>query len=306
MSEKAENPELKHAFVERKHFLSAVRDAVEKKQGFAVGRNRDGRHWMGYQLALQNGADGLQRQAFETALKFHCLKQNGIYPVTLDFILRFNQDYVESLNKLDFYALRGVGNEAAMLNAYQISARLIDFGDLEPDRSPRASDPDNCYLYSFARKRVLLVSPIANLLAGRANKQVFEGVWEKIGKPWFAPKAVVPVEIPFAMARATRVRHPTVFDLCEWIMDQVERKDFDIALIGASGLGIPLAARIRDMGKVAISIGSDLQILFGVKGRRWEERASWRKRYFNEYWINVPPEYCFPEMGDMGDGGAYW
>ncbi len=261
---------------------------------------------MGYQRALNSGAGGLPLRAFETALKFHCLKQNGIYPTTTEFIIRFNQDYVSSLEKLDFYALKGVGNEAAMMRAYKISARLIECDDLHPDRSPQASDSTNCYLSSFTGKRVLLLSPIADLLKERANRKTFEGVWGNIGKAWFFPSEVIPVEIPFAMSPETRLAYPTVLDLCDTIMESVEKESFDVALIGASGLGIPLAARIKGLGKVAISIGSDLQILFGVRGKRWRERVSWQQRYFNDFWIDVPSRYFFPGKDEMVEGGAYW
>ncbi|MDB4589668.1 hypothetical protein OAE15_00985 [Verrucomicrobiales bacterium] len=261
---------------------------------------------MRYQLALKAGVSGLRLNALETALKYHCLVQNRIYPITTEFILKFNEDYAESLRELDFYALKGIGTEASTLRAYQIQSQLISFDDLYPDRSPKADDERNCYLHSFAGKRVLLVSPIADLLAERANQPTFEGVWNKIGKSWFFPSDVIPVEIPYAMANTTRQTYSTVLDLCDHIMENVSRESFDIAIIGASGLGIPLAARIKRLGKVAISIGSDLQVLFGVRGKRWRERDSWRHRYFNDFWIDVPPKYFIPEKDVMVEGGAYW
>jgi hypothetical protein len=295
----------RHALVARPDFLAAIRSAVRERIPFAVGRNRDARHWMAYPLALQAGETGLRLKAFETALKFHCLKQNGIFPTETDFILHFNDAFVRDLRQLDFYGLKAVGTEAAMLAAYRIPAQLVDWQQLHPDRS-LVSRPDNCYLPSFAGQRLLLVSPIANLLAERANQSTFEAVWAKIGKTWFHPAQVTPLEIPFAMALATRQRFPTVLDLLDDTMARIAAERFDVALVGASGLGIPIAARIKSMGKVAISIGSDLQILFGVRGRRWRERESWRQRFFTDAWIDVPPAYCFPEKDEMVEGGAYW
>lgn len=291
---------------ERQVFLDAVRLAVEQGSPFAAGRNRDGRHWMGYQRALETGTSELRLKALETALKFHCLNQNGIYPTNKDFILKFNQDYVAALNELDFYALKGVGTEAAMLRSYKFPGQLIDCEDLHPDRSPQAFNPQNCYLDSLKNKRVLIVSPIAQLLANRAEQTIFEGVWEKIQKPWFFPAEIIPIEIPFAMSKVTRDKFPTVLDLCDSIEQAIEKENFDVALIGASGLGIPLASRIKRLGKIALSIGSDLQILFGVRGKRWRERQSWHTRYFNDYWIDTPSEYFIPEKDVMVEGGAYW
>ncbi len=291
---------------ERQVFLDAVRFAVEQGSPFAVGRNRDGRHWMGYQRALEAGTNGLHLKAYETALKFHCLHQNGIYPTTKEFILNFNQRYVASLNELDFYALKGVGTESAMLRSYQFPGHLIDCEDLHPDRSSQASDPNNCYLHSFKQKRILLISPIAEIIAKRAERSIFEGVWSKIQKKWFFPSEVIPLEIPFAMSQATRDIFPTVLDLCDSIEKSIQNEIFDVALIGASGLGILLAAHVKRLGKIALSIGSDLQVLFGVRGKRWRDRQSWHDRYFNDFWIDTPPEYFIPEKDVMVEGGAYW
>ena len=54
------------------------------------------------------------------------------------------------------------------------------------------------------------------------------------------------------------------------MVKEIEKKDFDIALIGAGAYGMPLAYKIKKMGKKAIHIGGSLQCLFGIKGSRWE------------------------------------
>ena len=76
-------------------------------------------------------------------------------------------------------------------------------------------------------------------------------------------------------------------------------------MIAAAGLSIPLAAHIKELGKVGISLGGHLQALFGVLGKRWRLSPEWQQRYINDAWIDMPPEYC-PAETNVGDAGAYW
>jgi hypothetical protein len=52
--------------------------------------------------------------------------------------------------------------------------------------------------------------------------------------------------------------------------NDIKQLDFDIALIGCGGYGLPLCNYITSFGKSAIYVGGALQLLFGVNGRRWE------------------------------------
>ena len=58
----------------------------------------------------------------------------------------------------------------------------------------------------------------------------------------------------------------------------IEKLDFDIALLGCGGYGLPLCNFIKNkMKKSAIYIGGGLQLLFGVMGTRWENNEMWKK-----------------------------
>ena len=46
---------------------------------------------------------------------------------------------------------------------------------------------------------------------------------------------------------------------------------FDVAIIGCGAYGMPLAAMLKQAGKQAIHLGGATQLLFGIKGKRWEE-----------------------------------
>lgn len=81
--------------------------------------------------------------------------------------------------------------------------------------------------------------------------------------------------------------------------EEIEKINFDIALIGAGAYGFPLAAFVKEKGKVAIHMGGALQLLFGIKGFRWNELG-----IYNEYWIK-PSESEIPKGYKRIEGGCY-
>lgn len=60
--------------------------------------------------------------------------------------------------------------------------------------------------------------------------------------------------------------------------NDIEKLEFDIALLGCGGYGLPLCNFIKTkMNKSSIYIGGGLQLLFGVMGHRWINRDDWKK-----------------------------
>lgn len=59
----------------------------------------------------------------------------------------------------------------------------------------------------------------------------------------------------------------------------ISKMKFDIALLGCGGYGLPLCEFIRkDLNKGAIYIGGQLQLFFGITGRRWTSEKSFKER----------------------------
>ena len=86
--------------------------------------------------------------------------------------------------------------------------------------------------------------------------------------------------------------------------EEINSKDFDIALIAAGAYGLPLAAHVKSIGKQAIHIGGSLQILFGIKGNRWDSMPGINK-FYNEYWTRPSPDETPKEFSGV-EGSTYW
>lgn len=106
------------------------------------------------------------------------------------------------------------------------------------------------------------------------------------------------------IAYAKDKRFASWFDALDYMTEQVEHTSFDVAIIGCGAYGFPLAARIKRMGKVAIHLGGATQLLFGIKGGRWDTHPFISKLY-NESWIR-PLEEDRPANSGLIENGCYW
>ncbi|MCC5846418.1 MAG: hypothetical protein JJU05_19380 [Verrucomicrobia bacterium] len=104
-------------------------------------------------------------------------------------------------------------------------------------------------------------------------------------------------------------RHPNFpdwFAALEWMKEQMNRADFDVALIGCGAYGLSLATHAKSLGKTGIHIGGALQLLFGIKGSRWEGSTyQYDKRFYNSHWIR-PIESETPAKADSFKNKCYW
>lgn len=105
------------------------------------------------------------------------------------------------------------------------------------------------------------------------------------------------------------------FDALKWMEDEIDKEDYDVCLIGCGAYGFPLAAHVKRQGKKAVHLGGALQLLFGIRGKRWENPSygvrEWGIPYgsysslMNKYWVR-PGEGGRPKNANQVEGGCYW
>ncbi|MCR5487756.1 MAG: hypothetical protein K6F35_09550 [Lachnospiraceae bacterium] len=122
------------------------------------------------------------------------------------------------------------------------------------------------WIQALNGKKVLVISPFEKSII--AQHSVFEKVWKGYEKiPRFQLSTIKAVQ-------SVRGMHPEGLDSWEqslsYMFEQAMDKEFDVALIGAGAYSLPLGSMIKKVGKVAIHMGGDLQLLFGISGRRWD------------------------------------
>lgn len=78
------------------------------------------------------------------------------------------------------------------------------------------------------------------------------------------------------------------------------RVDFDVALVGAGAWSLPLLSNLKRMGKKGIHLGGEIQLVFGIKGRRWDHEG-----IYNEAWVRPDPSEI-PAGFMKKENGCYW
>ncbi len=151
-------------------------------------------------------------------------------------------------------------------------------------------------------KKVLVIHPFEETIIKQYEKR------EKLFKnpevlPEFDLLTYKPVQ---GIGRAkNKLKYKTWFEALAKMKEDIKNIDFDIAIIGAGAYGMFLAQYVKSVGKQAIHMGGATQLLFGIKGNRWDN--CFGDLYYNKYWIR-PSKDETPEGVELFERGtmAYW
>lgn len=153
-------------------------------------------------------------------------------------------------------------------------------------------------------KKVLVVHPFAELIESQYKKR------DKLFKnqevlPEFYLRTIKAVQSIGGQGGQFR----TWFEALEWMKNEMNKKDYDIALIGCGAYGFCLAAHAKSCGKKAIHMAGALQLLFGIIGARWEDPKYHPKfnyrLLFNKHWVR-PDEKYKPKGAELVENSCYW
>lgn len=219
---------------------------------------------------------------------------SGFFPVNLANLKKFYALYKEDVKELD------------LLVSWRIEELLFK-GWISKTSEIKKTTLDSFYsqehpwTYSLRGKRILVVHPFAETIESQyCNKREL----------LFSNKEVLPEFASLQTVKAVQsiagnpVGFDSWFDALDWMKSEIDKKDFDIALLGCGAYAFPLAAHIKRMGKKAVHMGGILQFLFGIKSVRYEEHLSTSK-YINKYFV-YPNENDKPKNASLVEGGCYW
>lgn len=225
------------------------------------------------------------------------LKTNaGFFPNTKQFVERYCATMIEDTKMLDVLAT-WYGKEPIII-ANKNAIQLIGLQESEPWWQ---TNPWTRYLTG---KKVVVVHPFAELIENQyKNRQYI-----------FKNKDILP-EFELRTVKAVQSingecnNYSNWFEALDWMKNEMDKEDYDVALIGCGAYGFCLAAHAKRMGKKAIHMGGVLQLLFGIKGKRWENK-NYHPIYdyttlFNNYWVK-PYEIYKPQNSNNVENGCYW
>ena len=94
------------------------------------------------------------------------------------------------------------------------------------------------------------------------------------------------------------------FEALDWMKCEIDKRDFDIAIIGCGAYGFPLAAYVKQIGKKAIHLGGAVQTLFGIRSNAADNNPR-VKPLMNVYWVSPSIDET-PKGIELVENSRYW
>ncbi|NOT97667.1 MAG: hypothetical protein HOO97_01035 [Sideroxydans sp.] len=218
---------------------------------------------------------------------------SGFFPSTNQTIQRFSDLMIEDMKQLDVLGSWRI--EEKLLLKHFPNAKRVALNSLEPYLS------ENPWSEALAGKKVLVIHPFNLTIERQYNDK---------RAVLFKDPRVLPEFKSLETIKAVQTVAGQKSEFADWFeaLDSmkaaIDAKDFDVAIIGCGAYGFPLAAHVKRMGKKAIHMGGATQLLFGIKGKRWDNHPKIGPLY-NEYWVRPAPEDV-PQQANKVEGGCYW
>lgn len=168
--------------------------------------------------------------------------------------------------------------------------------------------PEYRWTQFLANQRVAIINSFATIC--ETQTYMSKAIWGDEAES-LLPSSTTWIPIPtyyspaLAQGNAGWPAHIKNFE--EAVDDVVKRVMFescDIAIIGCGGLGMLIGHELKKLGLKCIVMGGATQILFGIKGKRWEKHETISK-FFNDAWV-VPSDKYKPNNLKVVENGCYW
>ena len=218
----------------------------------------------------------------------------GIFPVEGSLLTRFSEIYSAALGEVDLLGFWQTSYQARWLASLPKRPLLAPLESLEPYFHPQP------WSSALAGRRVLVVHPFARSIASQYRQHRQSLFTNPEILPEFELDVLAP---PQTLAPATG-GYADWQDALETLISQALARPFDLALLGCGAYGMPLGAAIKRAGRQAIHLGGSLQLLFGIRGRRWDALPSFQP-LFNHDWVRPSAEET-PQRAEAVDAGCYW
>jgi len=187
---------------------------------------------------------------------------------------------------------------------------LRDIGKRGPYLPLRALEPyyvPEAYQWTSALegRRVAIVSSFAETACVQANRSA--AVWS--GRAVLPKATYLPVETRYS-PRLAQGRGEWPDTVTSWdaavahVVNRVMEQNAEIVLIGCGGLGMVIGHELRMRGKVCIVMGGAIQVLFGIKGQRWQNHSI-ISSFWNDAWV-WPRFEDTPGGADEVENRCYW
>ena len=276
---------------------------LQSNKKFLISRMGAGAETIVVYLCTIHGIDKIYTEQFDK-LFIQLSIENGIYNLTKNSLSRYVKLYKETIEKSDSLAV--------FINLMVTQQKyFVENNKLETLYS-RVLEPFYCckdnikpWSHYLLGKKVLIVNPFVDSFQQQLknNFQIFKDPEKKL----FLDEQEF-VFYKTYNTSAGNALHENWEKTYDMMCDDISKLDFDIALLGCGGYGLPLCNYIHEkLDKSAIYIGGGLQLLFGVMGARWENVPMWKDIIKeNQTKFIRPSKEEQIENKERVEGGCFW
>ncbi|CAM4099891.1 DUF1792 domain-containing protein [Zobellia roscoffensis] len=227
----------------------------------------------------------------------HMQNNAGFFPLTEDKIQQFCELMLKDMKEVDV-----LGSWLPNEQYFTSSLKNMELVQREIQNPFFAKQP---WTFALKGKKVLVIHPFAELIEQQYQHHRLQLFDNQDILPEFKLQTITAVQ----SLGGKHEKFSTWFEALQSMKDEMDKRDYDICLIGAGAYGFPLAAHAKRQGKKAVHLGGSLQLLFGIKGKRWED-PNYNEKYnyaalMNHCWVR-PGEKFRPKNAENVEGACYW
>ncbi|HAG81838.1 MAG TPA: hypothetical protein DCL61_11880 [Cyanobacteria bacterium UBA12227] len=244
--------------------------------------------------ALQNFQTHRDKKVVWSASLASSLYGNaGVFPQTEEIFNTFCLEFLDSLKHFDLLAVWFNRGEATIIKNYASQAKITELCALEPYYH---QEPWSQYLEN---KKVLVIHPFTESI--KQQYQHRSKLWQDNRCLPFFELDTIKVPLSDVLVKS---EFENWIEALQYMKQKMSEKEFDVAIVGAGSYSVPLVAHAKKLGKFGIHLGGATQVLFGIKGKRWDNHEIGQK-FYNNSWIR-PSKSETPENVSAIEEGCYW
>jgi hypothetical protein len=217
----------------------------------------------------------------------------GFFPSDASNAERFAKLMIDAMPSVDLLGswIDGEGYFEKELSA----AKICNLPDIEPYYH------HNPWSQHLKGRNVLVIHPFAKSIQQQfihRREYLFEN---PLVLPDFNLKTLAAVQ---SIAGNRPIEHKDWFSALNAMFTNALSFDASVVILGCGAYGFPLASMLKNAGKQVIHLGGATQILFGIKGHRWNTHPIISTLY-NEKWT-IPREEERPKGAANVENACYW
>lgn len=217
---------------------------------------------------------------------------SGFFPPQIDKVEQFCELMIKDLSNVDI--LGSWLKEEAFFSRELSNSKKVMLEDLEPFFT------QNPWTMALENRKILVVHPFATTIKRQFQRR--EQLFDNGLLPQFELDVIQAVQ----SIAGQKTEFKDWFAALDSMKEQISKKDFDVCILGCGAYGFPLASYVKNIGKQSIHLGGATQLLFGIKGARWEQYIVYPyANLFNEFWVR-PDENETPDNSKVVEGNCYW